>query len=276
MSYYSNVFKKNFIRTDKTPLSLLKKQSPESQNPPLQQVPSKTSPSGVLPSNSQLATDPVSLLDLDFLEKPSYSAKTGIPCSDNNANRGNATTIEQKTSQPTCSSNGSENLLFNLENEKYTTEKNNKNDQNDCSTKLSDKTVQSGLDTKVNGVTKNSDCKSNTVFCLNAVKELDLEKIDLLENIKPMELSLGEEGCKDVSLTLTFATYPSFPSFVCVAVITLTNRSRSTGLVNYVFQLMPPKGLQVLNYFFLRLPIHSYGSVDPLKLSVTFYCIYRR
>jgi len=84
-------------------------------------------------------------------------------------------------------------------------------------------------------------------FPLSSVKEIDLDNIDLLENIKPMELTLSDETNMEdkVSFTLTFGRLSEFPDFVWIAVFTLTNRNSSSSLLNYVFQLLPPKGFQV-------------------------------
>lgn len=79
---------------------------------------------------------------------------------------------------------------------------------------------------------------------LTSIKDLDLDKVELKDCIKPIDLSL-DSSCVNVTLTLTFASVPDYPPCVKVAVVAFTNRNPSSGIYNYVFQLMPPKGLQV-------------------------------
>lgn len=256
-----------FNRTDKTPLSQIKKPSQEGQTPTQQQLLLKTLP--LTPQNS--LADPVSLLDLDFLDEPSssssfppekYSVVKASSSSLSNLNTQNTnadnpatkSTSQAKSSRLKSSSNEEETLLLVLGSEKSSlVDNNNRNTNNNDNTTAAEEIIEESSSTKttvstsaVNGLESGGE---SSKFCLKNVKELDLENIDLLDDIKPVELNLNEGNSKDVSLTLTFGKYPTFPTFVSVVVVTLTNKSRSTGLLNYVFQLMPPKGLQVyLNY----------------------------
>ncbi|ODN04455.1 ADP-ribosylation factor-binding protein GGA1 [Orchesella cincta] len=209
-------------KTDKTPLSQIKLPSEEQEKPPtlLQQNPI------IVPS---LQPDPMSLLDLDFLEKPLLKSTNNSSSSSHLHNES-----ENCPEQP----KPNENLLLVLESEKPTTVENNHTNGNGTNNNKGNS--QKISTTPNNGIANNQ----GSGFSLNTVRDLDLEKIDLIDDLKPLELQL-EDSSKDVCLTLTFGKYSDFPDSVTVAVVTLTNRSKSNGLLNYVFQLLPPKGLQV-------------------------------
>ncbi|CAL8092952.1 unnamed protein product [Orchesella dallaii] len=224
-------------KTDKTPLSQIKRPSEEQEKPAtlLQQNPIIVPTLPETSHNSQ--PDPLSLLDLDFLEKPLLKSTSNLSSASHIHNES-----ENCIDQPKAND---ENLLLVLESEKSPLENSNTNgmNYNKGSTQKISSILQEGTVASNNGV-GNKISNVNSGFSLNTVRDLDLEKIDLIDDLKPLELQL-EDNSKDVCLTLTFGRYSGFPDSVTVAVVTLTNRSKSNGLLNYVFQLLPPKGLQV-------------------------------
>lgn len=248
----------------------MKRNSIELQPQQQHQSPSISPDLPLAPTNSS-AVDAISLLDLDFLEKSSYSSVQHPASTSTSSNNLNSKIPSDKPnngvipSKPQNSSQVEENLLLVLESEKpvesnshsqncsngVTTKNSAHSGNNNTGQKKNPESSQthSNDDNPGNEISASSkSCKAtaiNSDFCLNLVRELDLEKIDLLDDLKPLELSLDETCNKDVSLTITFGKYPDFPASVSIAVVTLTNRSKHTGLLNYVFQLLPPKGLQV-------------------------------
>lgn len=87
-------------------------------------------------------------------------------------------------------------------------------------------------------------------FSIDAIDDIDLETIDLLETISPVTIPLDSisnngDGNGLVELSFTFGTFPEAPGSVKVTIITLTNRNPVDSLSDYSFQLLPPKGFQV-------------------------------
>jgi hypothetical protein len=194
-----------FSRTDKTPISKIRTPSSEAV----------LSTPTVAPSPSQ----PPIGFDLDFF---------------NETKKPSTVTIATNES-PIQRSDFEKNILLVLDT-KETNLSNPKPYQS-----LNQTVPISNSQTFVSPVSETSDsCKA----LMNSVKELDLDSIDLIDDLTPIDLKL-EDGCKDVSLSLTFGTSSGLSNRVKVAVITLTNRSASYPLSNYVFQLLPPKGIQV-------------------------------
>ncbi|CAG7733895.1 unnamed protein product [Allacma fusca] len=166
----------------------------------------------------------LTFLDLDFLENPNKKDGLAVEKSVNNSQLTND--LAPKKSPRGSTSNEDESLLNLSENQK-----------NETLDILPSKVEQ--LQTKI-----------QPSFNLNSVKEVDLDDIELHEKINPIELNLitetdGNKTCKDVNVTLTLGRVPDYPRSVRVAVITLSNRNSSSELFNYVFQLLPPKGMQV-------------------------------
>jgi len=95
--------------------------------------------------------------------------------------------------------------------------------------------------------TKDKDSTTeNYKAILSSIKTVDLDSIDSIENLKPLNIPL-EDGCRDINLTLTFGTSSLLSSHIKIAVVTLTNRSSQFMVYNYVFQLLPPKGVHVIS-----------------------------
>ena len=198
-------------KTEKATLSQLQKNS-SLDKPNNGTIPASAT---LIESTHSIEPSAMNFLDLDFLEKPN-SATTNK----------NSSTGAQLNSKPKKSPRGStsneDDLLLTLETQKTPSSK--------------EPTARPS--------------NENLNFNLNSVKEVDLEKIDLCENVKPIELTLLDDEdtpCSDVTVTVTMGKVPEFPESVLVAIVTLANKSQTAGLLNYVFQLAPPKGMQVSN-----------------------------
>lgn len=176
-----------------------------------------------LPETISSPSESMSMLDLEVFENPS-----GI----------SSKTVKGQTQipKPSRKVHDDENILLDFSNDNKVSHK------PDPSPTISNH----GTSNSVSGTTKTTICPTSDEVkrLLSSTKEIDLDKVDLIENMAPLDLDIGDD-CGDVNLTLTFGTCSGFPSSVKVAVVTLTNRSPSASVLNYVFQLMPPKGLLV-------------------------------